>query len=280
MTWDADDPERSKVTRQLAQEALSADQLRDDDFKAYLASASEVSDADVEESDVEGEARGERMRALLGLRGEEDVSPNKEFGKSNSLAFQDRRKAQEANGREEGEMEITFLPGLSEAAARKKKGEMPSEETTIEKYKRKQKEKRERRKKGPEEQESEAPVEEQGRASMGFEDPFFASDNDVDFDKALAAEQTSGGRDTVWKADEGKAQADAEARTEPRVDEGSDDDDDGVGHFSLKDIVKAEQAAQGGKKSRWAKKKEKKLAKKEQRGDVPRRQASNVQPGF
>ncbi|RKP07259.1 hypothetical protein THASP1DRAFT_17326 [Thamnocephalis sphaerospora] len=85
LTWDEDDPERMKVTRQK----FDKNALEDMDFKAYLASSSDESGA---EEDVN--ALRQRYKTLL----------------SNAEAEADEDKAPE------GDMEITFTPGLSEAA--------------------------------------------------------------------------------------------------------------------------------------------------------------------
>lgn len=312
LTWDADDPQRSKITRQLMAQAPTADQLRDEDFKAYLASASEDSDLAASESEDERDAedaaerrKGGRMRALLGLDDNEGSAQSNGFGKAKNVAFQDGRKASEhLSSRPEGDMEITFMPGLSEAAARKKKGEATqADETTIEKYKRKQREKRERRKiehgdgaEGEREPAAAAAADGGKPSEVGFGDPFFVGEedgDDIDFDKALAAEEEAqrqqrrgangssarGAPAHTGKEPSSALGADSDISEQDVEDGGLDDtDDEGAGHFSLKDIVKAEQAESGGKKKgRWAKKKEKKLSKEAGRS---RRDGNEVQPGF
>lgn len=262
------------MTRQLAQQALTIDELRDEDFKAYLASDSEGS------GEEEGEDDGRnKMRALLGLGGDDDEEGESAipFGKSKSKAFEDGRKSRsEDKGRE---MQITFMPGLSEAAERKRSGVVveAQEESTKDKYLRKQREKKERkRQQGRGEQEEEVPPLVEGNGKIGFDDPFFASDNDDDFDKALAAEQEGrSGKDKAAKkatSEVKKADADGSRRKTPAKEEllhewsdaeGQGEGSDTGGHFSIKDILKAEQEEKG-KKSRWAKKKEKKTKAKDQ----------------
>jgi hypothetical protein len=53
LTWDADDPERKRQLRRK----LTAEQLRDEDFAAYLGSGSEEEE---EEGDAEAQARARR----------------------------------------------------------------------------------------------------------------------------------------------------------------------------------------------------------------------------
>ncbi|PWN37311.1 uncharacterized protein FA14DRAFT_13033 [Meira miltonrushii] len=285
LTWDADDPQRSKVTRQAAEKSLNANQIRDEDFKAYLASASEDSEPEKEEeegADKGGEEERERMRALLGLNGNSSGG-NAGFGKAKSTAFADARKQKLQEG--QGDMQITFMPGLSEAAERKKKGiKADEEETTLDAYKRKQREKRERRRNKDGEEVGEDAEQEKGE--YGFDDPFFADDGEVDFDAALAEErsgkqgkkQQQQNKKTVGLKDPESASEDDADQLQLMIDS-EDEGESGAGHFSLKDILKAEQAADGkAKKNRWAKKKEKKLAK--QGGEVLTKGNNEVQPGF
>ena len=288
LTWDADDPQRSKITRQFGQEPLTVDALRDEDFKAYLASDSEPSD------DEEGEDDGRnKMRSLLGLDGEEDDEPKeRRFGKSKSKAFEDGRKSRADESEGGRDMQITFMPGLSEATQRKKKGlaAEDKEESTLEKYMRKQREKKERKRAGgkgvveEEEQEKSAPKGYDGK--LDFNDPFFGSDNEVDFEEALAAEQEGQGQkdkskkkqSTIVRNDEVDPQ-DVISREELQLMVDSDSEGDNeAGHFSMKDILKSEQEGKG-KKSRWAKKKEKKSKGKDdgREHEVQQNFAINVQ---
>lgn len=121
LTWDEDDNERMQITRRNFTES----DLQELDFSAYIASSDEESDYD--EEDVN--ALREKYRKLL------------EESDGNAYDGHDHQ--------EEGDMEISFTPGLSEAAAaavEKKNEPEEKEETTIEKYQRKQREKRQARK--------------------------------------------------------------------------------------------------------------------------------------
>jgi NUC153 domain len=118
LTWDDDDPERNKLTRRT----LSGKEIEESDFKAYLAS----SGSSDEDSDVPTSAamKRDKLRALLLGGGSEDNELLPE-GWGNNF-----EKA--------GEMEITFAPGLSKGPD-DVRGE---EETTLQRYLRKQKERR------------------------------------------------------------------------------------------------------------------------------------------
>ncbi|KAI8909569.1 hypothetical protein EDD86DRAFT_205739 [Gorgonomyces haynaldii] len=107
LTWDDDDPERTKITKRK----FTKDQLQDMDFKAYLATDSEQSDADLD-----------TLKLLLGEE-EED---------------------------KKNELEITFTPGLSEKASKlleeRKEREKQKDETVFEQMQRKRKEKKKMKK--------------------------------------------------------------------------------------------------------------------------------------
>lgn len=282
LTWDAPDPERQKITRRAN---LTKDQIRDEDFKAYLASDSEPSDEDEDAEaadDGAGAAHRNKMRALLGLDGEDGggESGSRGKGRPSSSAFQDARGSQGDNAQEEqGDMQITFMPGLSEAAARRANKAVTAtgegEETTLEKYLRKQREKKASRRAAKEGQAEAADGEAEASASsapvvpkdsdLGFDDPFFASDNDegeVDFDEMLAAEKKRGkDKGNGGNSSSSKAKAKTEYdRAPPSRDANDDDvasaDEDGThrDHFSMQDVIKAEMKS-GKKMNRWEKKK-------------------------
>ncbi|CAO3611761.1 unnamed protein product [Cunninghamella blakesleeana] len=126
LTWDQDEPERLEMTRRN----FTEEDLKNLDFDAYLASSSDE-DEDDEQNEESIEAIRAKYRKLL-----EDTDENIYDDKSNGIHDGD-----------DGDMEITFTPGLSEFSASKgdeeeDDDETPKEETTIEKYMRKQKEKR------------------------------------------------------------------------------------------------------------------------------------------
>lgn len=125
LTWDQDDPRRTKLTR-----TSQKGQLHEDDLKTYLASS--------DEDDEEATSSRDRLRSLL------HQMPAKS-------AFDDADDQDTMFTKPEGDMEISFVPALST------KKDEEHEETTIEKYMRKQKERRERRRMAKKESEPEAP---------------------------------------------------------------------------------------------------------------------------
>ncbi|KNE69924.1 hypothetical protein AMAG_14771 [Allomyces macrogynus ATCC 38327] len=167
LTWDEDDPDRVRVTRKK----LSYNELKAMDFKAYIASDSES------ENDEDAAAK---YRALLGLTGEAKGKGGKDDEESDSDI--------------EGDMQITFTPGLSEAAAKlikdRDERKMLENETTIERYQRKERERKQKRKDKFKSADADADEEESAAAgadAAGFDDPFFAEDMDVDDAEAIDA---------------------------------------------------------------------------------------------
>jgi len=224
LTWDDDDPERNKITRRT----LSRKEIEESDFKAYLAS----SGSSDEGSNHEGPSAGKRdkLRALL-LSGNDDNELLPEgWG-------QDVDKA--------GEMEITFTPGLSGS----KDVDAGGEETTLERYLRKQKEKRKKKKterveKNPKGQDKDA---------GGDNDEFFGEDSDEEEDVAGPSIKNKG----KGKAKESKPPAPKRVESTPAELElllASDKPSDEPKHFDMRSVVKAEKA---GSKKRGRKDKNK-----------------------
>ncbi|TKY90436.1 hypothetical protein EX895_000434 [Sporisorium graminicola] len=282
LTWDQDDPERSKLTRMVARGGLTKEQLRDDDFKAYLASDTE---SEPDEEEVAAKNGRDRLRALLNLDGGDDGFGKK--GKRNGGVFDDPR---DDDDDEQGEMQITFMPGLSEAAAKKSANggskQADGEETTLEKYLRKQKEKKERKKArrgGADEEDEQAEGKQDGDAvtgaigstDAGFDDPFF--NEDMDMEAALAAEFGQDGptsnKKSTKKSSSNKPVSDLNPDQDPAElarqrahlttiigDTNDEVTQDGRQHFDMKDILRQE----SGKDAKRAKLL-KRLSKKKQR---------------
>ncbi|KAJ9476997.1 Pre-rRNA-processing protein ESF1 [Pseudozyma hubeiensis] len=280
LTWDQDDPERSKLTRMVARGGLSKEQLRDDDFKAYLASDTE---SEPDEDQIAAKKGRDRLRALLNVDGGEDAGGFGRKGKRNGGVFDDPRRDEE----EQGEMQITFMPGLSEAAARKAANgnkKAHEDETTLEKYLRKQKEKKERKRaQRTDEDGGQADNNDEdavngaiGSNDAGFDDPFF-NDEDMDMEAALAAEFGEGAPSNNPKSSSKKYKKPARdldvdpselarRRAELTTIIGDTNDEvtaDGRQHFDMKDILRSE----SGKDAKRAKLL-KRLSKKKQREEA------------
>jgi hypothetical protein len=176
LAWDEDDAERLRVTRHK----FTKDDLKSMDFKTYLAS-DEDDDSGSEQDDKE-EMR-QKYKALLA--GGSDGSDNEQDG--------------DEKEEEQGDLEITFAPGLSEKASslldqRKEKQEQEGE-TVFEAYLRKQKEKRKAKKaqrKGIESDDENMEADGDGLTTAEMNDPFFQDAfDDVEFGEAVKSESKS-----------------------------------------------------------------------------------------
>lgn len=118
LTWD----ETPKERLTLSSRPLSQKEIEENDFKAYLASDSDGSDAENDSS------LKDKYQSLLG-------QTFTKFGKENN------------NNGDDVDMEITFDPGLKDKSNEDddEEQEKEKEETTIEAYRRKEKERRQKR---------------------------------------------------------------------------------------------------------------------------------------
>ena len=153
LSWDEDDYTRKKVLSQR----LTADEIREDDFRAYLASSSEESssssddDEPAEKQEKPGKkSTTEQYKALL--LGDGDTPRG---GKARMAAWATQSDWSKAGrGQEDGpgDMTVTFTAGLDQLGARllekKKHGGKAKEETVWDAYlKKKAEKKKERRRK-------------------------------------------------------------------------------------------------------------------------------------
>ncbi|KAM0716937.1 hypothetical protein Q7P37_006789 [Cladosporium fusiforme] len=256
LTWDADDTTRKEVQKR----AFSRAELDENDLQAYIGSDSSDNDSVSSRKSVsiadrkanKREAERQKMRAALGLSEESSSRPKK------------------AKDEPVGDMQITFSSGLN--ANKDSKGvfenEPQDEESTRQRYIRKEKERKQRRKEknkptqeGEQDEHSGAEPEAApaDNAAADEEDPF----NDPFFnDPAAAAVQEKNAR----KADKAKKRAEREAEEKAAESRRAElellmaDDEangEGVRHFDMREIEKAEKEAR-----RKGKSKGKKSAKK------------------
>lgn len=259
LTWDMHPEETSRKDSINRAFTGSRAQLDENDLKAYLASDSEDEDGDEEEDVAEAEVAEDepklskkelarrKMREALGL-GDEPAA------KSKSTHV--------------GDMQITFTPALTEnEEAKKKKGDQ--EETTIEKYKRKERERKERKrqqaraKREGAESDADEPEETEdvatttaGDDDLGFDDPFFTAA------APAANSKTSVRKEDRRKKREAREAAEATEAAQRAVLEkalakkskGADEEQaDHLDHFDMNEIIRAEKLKR--KKGKMAKKK-------------------------
>jgi hypothetical protein len=254
LTWDADDKSRKEAQARAFRG--SRKDVDENDLKAYLGSdSSENEDSDDEDGGVEvvdttggepstkklskKEAERQRMRALLGLSAEPT-----------------RTKADGPVG----EMEVTFTSGLAGGHGKDTifENEPVIEESTIDRYVRKQRERKKRRKEklkaskredgeGAEDAEAAdsednepapAEVQEEVQEDAGFNDPFFDDPTGKATSAARRKEEKRKKREE--RAAEEAASAAQRAELELLM---VDDEKAHIKHFDMTEIEKAEKQA-------------------------------------
>ena len=233
LSWDDDDPMRRKTFRRK----ITEDNLKDEDFAAYLASDSEDSDSDSEDEREQTEdakaAKKAYLAQLLGGDGtiEDDGDDDKDdffmsdddddiedTAKASTKAFKEKRdKKRFGSKSNDGEMEVTFHAGLEEFGARikkkKKDGKLGVKETVYEQQERARKEKRDAKRKAAEKakdgKKNDAEDFEDvdgGDDAPTFEDPFFMDDGgDIDFDAEYDSDDGGKKKPKKSKFDDGDA---------------------------------------------------------------------------
>ncbi|KAI0869424.1 hypothetical protein GGS24DRAFT_478893 [Hypoxylon argillaceum] len=251
LTWDVAPDEVAR--RENIRKAFTGSRadLEENDFRAYLASDSEdefdgfgegdvvVAEADVTENEPKlskRELKARKLREALGLGSEPMAKSSTKIGPV-------------------GDMQVTFTAALMGDEQKKKKPE--AEETTIEKYARKERERKARKKEmavakrnGGEVEGEEEPAEPE--EDLGFDDPFFTTDEPVKASKS--AERKDERRKRREEKDATAAENAAQkAQLEKIMADGSDNQAEHLDHFNMNEITRAEK-----KKSKKFKKKGKK----------------------
>lgn len=258
LTWDMEDKSRKEAQARAFRG--SRKDIDENDLKAYLASDSSDSESEDEEAvEVVDTTKGDgksskmskkeeekqRMRALLGLSSEPTPAPKPDGPV--------------------GEMEVTFTSGL--AGGPEKDGifenEPIKEETTLERYVRKERERKKRRKErakaakeggnADKEEDTPAVVEdkkgkdepEEEKEDMGFNDPFF----DDPGEKETAATRRKEEKRKKKAEREATEAAEAAKRAELELLM-MDDENKGMQHFDMNAIEKAEKQASKKKKGK------------------------------
>ncbi|OJD19381.1 hypothetical protein AJ78_00651 [Emergomyces pasteurianus Ep9510] len=266
LTWDADDTSRKEAQARAFKGGRK--EIDENDLKAYLGSDSSDDEDDDEDGGVEivdatkgdgsiitaasaklskKEAAREKMRALLGFSKDKFTTELKGKGPV-------------------GDMEITFSAGLSTGAAVGSvfENEPEKDETTAEKYIRKERERKARRKARMKAARNGEPLSTEGdkdennahetskdeKEDLGFDDPFFtAPEQDAAAITARRREQRRKKREE--REEEEAATAAKRAELELLM---VDDKTSHVKHFDMKDIERAEKRARKAGKHKKTKK--------------------------
>ncbi|KAK0659091.1 Pre-rRNA-processing protein esf1 [Lasiodiplodia hormozganensis] len=291
LTWDADDNRRKEIQKR----AFSQKEIDENDLQAYIGSDSSSDEDSGSEGDSEAEfaattdkdakkrAREEKaakLRAALGL----------DSGVSSS------KKSREAD-KPVGDMQITFTSGLSSSKDDKKSVfENEPEESTKDKYIRKERERKQRRKErakarrmglNPDDPEALAKVraEEEGEAAADssdgeaakaqdddddpFNDPFF--ENPEEERKRAFKEAKKAEKQRRREEREAQAAKSAAERAELELLMAEDEGNSHLRHFDINEIEKAEKKK--GKKGKRGKKGKK-------GGDAEEAEEAEGQEGF
>lgn len=212
-------------------------EIEENDMKAYLASSDSEADDDEQPEDLaEGapklskkELARQRMREALGLGPDTSSKPSK-------------------SSQPVGEMEMTFTLG-DEDEGGKKQESGNEEETTVERYMRKEREKKARKKEkalskrdgaeAPAEEEEEAEEVAQDGGDLGFDDPFFTTEEPAQATKSSQRKEERLKKREVKEA-EAKKNAAERAHLEKIMGKNSKNGGDGAGHFDMAEIARAE----------------------------------------
>ncbi|KPM35452.1 Pre-rRNA-processing protein esf1 [Neonectria ditissima] len=273
LTWDMHPDEYSRKESINRAFSGSRAQVEENDLRAYLASDSEDEPSAGEAEDNEAgedapkltkkELARQKMRAALGLGDE----PLAKTSKSAPV----------------GDMQITFTPALSEGAAKKDE----TEETTIEKYVRKEKERKEKKRqmarakrdgKGSDDSDAEVEdaedIEDLGDLDevasgaegddLGFDDPFFTAAEPVAASKASVRKEERRKKREAREAAEAETAAEKEQLAKVMAADANDNQAEHLDHFDMNEILRAQKRA--GKKGKAKKRAEAKA--KESRGGL------------
>ncbi|KAF8836045.1 hypothetical protein BDN67DRAFT_974657 [Paxillus ammoniavirescens] len=281
LTWDEDDAERNHLTRR----PLTKKEIEEADFRAYVASSSSSEgESENENENTKRNKTGEngkkkapkdkgsrkaaerdKLRALL-LGGNDDDLPEG-WGEDPFDGKAGKLKRKEGSGKNRGEdeeeesgvdMEITFMPGLSEA-------KNPDDENTLERYQRKMKEKRRSRKEeakkgvGAENSEDDREDRKRGKKTAGsaLDDEFFVVESDSDRERDASLNQTGKKSKKPQKTHDSSSAPtlrQPSTKAELALLAASDNPRGESAHFDMKAVLKAEKQSKS-KKSRHKSKK-------------------------
>ncbi|KAI8942276.1 hypothetical protein NX059_000355 [Plenodomus lindquistii] len=244
LTWDADDTTRQEVQKR----AFSRKEIDENELQAYLGTDSSSSE---DEEEVAKADKAASLRKALGLESS---------GKSSKPKVKASAKRDRDFPKPDSEMQITFTGGLLNNANKDSvfENDIPIQETTMEKYIRKEKERKQKRKEKYEakkkgvDPDAEGPNHEIAVAKPTtddpFDDPFFASDPEEAAKEVKQAKKSKRAKKREEQDAQDEANAAERANLELLMADG--DDADKMRHFNMNEIVKAEKLKKKGKKAK------------------------------
>ncbi|KAI3399675.1 hypothetical protein diail_6024 [Diaporthe ilicicola] len=220
LTWDVDPEDvKRKDSIKNAFSGSKAD-IAENDLRAYLATDSE--DEEDQEAATEGSAAApvlskkelarKKMREALGLSNE----PAEKSSTSGPV----------------GDMEITFTPALTEDS---RGGKNPENETTAEKYIRKERERKARKKQA----DTNPDAANEPQEDLGFDDPFFTIDEPKQVSKPQSHKEERRKRREAREAEEEKSAVD-KAQLQLLMADDNGEETGHLAHFNMDEIMKAE----------------------------------------
>lgn len=241
LTWDMHPEEASRKEHIKNAFSGSRTDVAENDLRAYLASDSEDDEDEDEDEPAAGKAEDapklskkeiarKKMREALGLKDE----PSDKSSKSGPV----------------GDVQITFTPALTEESNGKKD---PEEETTAEKYMRKERERKAKRKEKAMAKRGEVPTEadEEAQEDLGFDDPFFTTEEPKKVSKSAMHKEERRKKREAREAEE-KKNSGEKAQLELLMTDNHDSEAAHLEHFDMNEIVRAEKKKN--KKSKKGKK--------------------------
>jgi hypothetical protein len=259
LTWDMDPEESTRKDSIRKAFTGSKKDIAENDLHAYLASDSDGEEQvfGQEETTTPLQSKRElarrKMREALGLSNDAETTEDPKDAKDGL-----------------GEMQITFTPALMGDDAKGKKIDVENE-TTVEKYMRKERDRKEKKREKakakrdgkPEPKETKEVPEAQPGEDLGFDDPFFTTEPEKPTKSALRKQERQRKR-AAREAQEAETAA-QKAVLESVMADDANETAGHSGHFDMRDIIQAEKAA---KKKRKAKGKKDKVDKGDLQQDI------------
>ncbi|ESZ90814.1 putative Pre-rRNA-processing protein esf1 [Sclerotinia borealis F-4128] len=244
LTWDMNPEEASRKDAINKAFTGSRADIGENDLRAYLGSDSEDDEEEEEEEEEAAEEdtpklskkelERQKLRAALGL-GDEPTKKKKNSGPV-------------------GDMEVTFTAGLTASTTTKGnvfENEPIPNETTAEAYIRKEKDRKARRKekakavregKDPNASDDEEEEEVEAKEDLGFDDPFFATDEATKAKAAKSLRKEVRKKKHEAKLKEAEEKASNRAQLQLLMQDNSTDKAEHLDHFDIAEIQRAEKA--------------------------------------
>ncbi|KHN99827.1 nuc153 [Metarhizium album ARSEF 1941] len=245
LTWDMNPDEASRKESINRAFTGSRANIEENDLRAYLASDSDSDSEDDEQSS--GQANDEDRRdATDGPKLSKKELARKRMREA--LGLGDEAAPKKSNDGPLGDMQITFTSALSES----KPKDADQEETTIQKYKRKEKarkdQKRQAHKARREAASGPAPGNEEEHAittaaadkDLGFDDPFFTAEDTSAPSKSSIRKEERLRKRQAREAAEAESAAAKSHLVKVMAQDARDTQADRLDHFDMSEIVRAE----------------------------------------